>query len=56
MYTSAECRKRAAAKVKLADREPNRRHANALISSANAWLILGHGVRRLELNSKIMKR
>jgi hypothetical protein len=56
MYTSDECRKRAAVKIKQAEREHNGRRANALISAAHAWLILAHGVRRLELNSKTQKR
>ena len=55
MRTSAECRKLAAMYIKRAEREPDERRANALISAANAWLLLARGVRRLELNSKARK-
>ena len=52
MHTSAECRKQAEAKIKLAERERDGRRANKFASAANAWLILAHGIRQLEINWK----
>jgi hypothetical protein len=55
IHTSAECRKIAAAKLAEAKRLRDERRANHLISAANAWLILAHGVRRLEINREARK-
>ena len=55
MYSSAECRKRARAKIKLADTQRDERLAHRYVAAANAWLILGRGIRTLELNSKARK-
>jgi hypothetical protein len=55
MYTSAECRKRAEAKIKCAERERDERRANSLSSAANAWLILAHGIKTFELNRKFKR-
>jgi hypothetical protein len=43
MYTSAECRKIAQAKVAKAERLRDERRANRLIAAAKAWLILARG-------------
>jgi len=52
LHTSAECRKIAESKVKQAECERDERRINALISAANAWLILAHGIRQLEINAE----
>jgi hypothetical protein len=50
MYTSAECRKIAAAKIAEAERLHDERRTNRLISAANAWLILAQGLKRIEIS------
>jgi hypothetical protein len=49
-------RKQAESKIKLADRERDGRRATRLISAANAWLILAHGIRQLEVNAEVRQQ
>jgi hypothetical protein len=56
MYTSAECREIAAAKVAEAERLRDERRANRLISAANAWLILARSLRRIERGMQLPMR
>jgi hypothetical protein len=55
MYTSAECREIAAAKLGQAEFLPDERRANRFISAANAWLILAHGVRTYEIRKEVAR-
>jgi hypothetical protein len=55
-FTSAECRNMAATKIDLAERAHDKRRSNVLISAANAWLMLAHGIRQLEINAETQRR
>jgi hypothetical protein len=56
MLTSAECRKKAETKINLAERARDERRSDVLISAANAWLMLAHGIRQLEINAEAHRR
>jgi len=45
----------AGANIKLGENEPDERRAKRYIAAANAWLILAHGIRTLELKAKARK-